>query len=1013
MRLFFPAAVLAAACFCRLCAAAQGDPNLVAPTDPLPPHEQKTRFRLPPGFEIQLIVAEPEIGQPTNIAFDASGRLWINSSVEYPYPAAGPPRDRLRYMDDSDGDGVPDLVRTFADRLNIPIGVAKVKDGVLAYSIPDVYLFRDSNGDGKADRRDPVYTGFDATRDTHGMASSFRPWIDGWVYGCHGFANDSAVRGADGVVVKMHSGNTYRLRPDGSHIQQWTWGQVNPYGLAFDPLGNLYSADCHSKPVYQLLRGAYYPSFGKPHDGLGFGPEMIEHLHGSTGIAGVVYYAADQWPPEYRDNLFIGNPVTGRINRDRLERRGSTVRALEAPDFVSCDDPWFRPVDLALAPDGSLYVADFYNCIIGHYEVRLDHPRRDREMGRIWRIAYAGTPDAPPPPPRPTPDLTRLDLASLIAKLSDPNLQVRVLATNEIVDRFGPSAAAPVRERLAAPDATPEERAHGLWIVERLQGLDDREVEALSRDPAPIVRVHLMKALAERDEPSATGLDVRSLIVERLLKDEDAFVRRAAADALGRRADPRNAAPLVEAWRAAPSDDSHLIHVVRMALRDSLKESGDLSELAAELGGDDDLCERFADVSLGLPTAGAASYLLERLATRKGDPGRRLERLQHACRRLPDERLDELFDAVRTWLDEETDAQPDVLRTLFNAMHARGTPPPREFVRRANQAALRRLQSPEPDVVPAGLDLARDLKLKGVFDAVCAVAERKSSPPALRVRAVDAMLAIDPAGAAGALIRVVRDPECDPLVRNPAAEFLGKTRTGDAVAALAEVLAVAPADFAVWLARGLSWSDAGADVLLRSIEEGKASAELLNDGVVAHELRFRAAPDKDRRIDELKRSIPSPDEAIRKLIDDRRAGFLASVADVAHGEAAFQKHCANCHQIAGRGAKVGPQLDGVGVRGLDRLLEDVLDPDRNVDQAFRKTTFLMQDGTVASGLLLRREGAVLVVADAQGREVRIAEEEVEERRDSKASPMPNDVAKGLAPQELFDLIAYLLAQRER
>ena len=121
-------------------------------------------------------------------------------------------------------------------------------------------------------------------RDTHGMTNSFTWGFDGWVYACHGFSNTSQVKGKDDRAITMQSGNTYRLKPDGSHVEWLTHGQVNPFGLAFDPLGNLYSADCHSRPIYQLLRGAYYPSFGKPHDGLGFGPEMINHGHGSTAI---------------------------------------------------------------------------------------------------------------------------------------------------------------------------------------------------------------------------------------------------------------------------------------------------------------------------------------------------------------------------------------------------------------------------------------------------------------------------------------------------------------------------------------------------------------------------------------------------------------------------------------------------------------------------------------------------------------------------------------------------------
>ena len=124
--------------------------------------------------------------------------------------------------------------------------------------------------------------------------------------------------------------------------------------LLFDPLGNLYSADCHTKPVMMLLRGGYYQSFGKPHDGLGFAPEMCAHDHGSTAIAGIVYYAADHFPPEYRANVFVGNVVTNRINHDRLERHGSTLLAIQQPDFLVSDDPWFRPVNIKMGPDGAI-----------------------------------------------------------------------------------------------------------------------------------------------------------------------------------------------------------------------------------------------------------------------------------------------------------------------------------------------------------------------------------------------------------------------------------------------------------------------------------------------------------------------------------------------------------------------------------------------------------------------------------------------------------------------------------
>ena len=104
------------------------------------------------------------------------------------------------------------------------------------------------------------------------------------------------------------------------------------------------------------------------------------------------------WPDEFRNNFFVGNVVTSRINRDKLEDHGSTRIAKEEPDFLKSADPWFRPVDLRLGPDGAIYMADFYNRIIGHYEVSLTHPGRDHELGRIWRIVYKDTAPAVPAP---------------------------------------------------------------------------------------------------------------------------------------------------------------------------------------------------------------------------------------------------------------------------------------------------------------------------------------------------------------------------------------------------------------------------------------------------------------------------------------------------------------------------------------------------------------------------------------------------------------------------------------
>ena len=162
----------------------------VRPTEPLTAAEQQKTFHLPPGFEIQLVAAEPDIQKPMNLAIDARGRLWMSGSVEYPYAAAdGQGHDAIKVLEDTNGDGRADKITTFVDGLNIPIGLYPYRDGVIAYSMPNIWFFRDTDGDGRADQREILYGPLGIPRDTHGMQNAFLRGFDGLLYVNHGFAN--------------------------------------------------------------------------------------------------------------------------------------------------------------------------------------------------------------------------------------------------------------------------------------------------------------------------------------------------------------------------------------------------------------------------------------------------------------------------------------------------------------------------------------------------------------------------------------------------------------------------------------------------------------------------------------------------------------------------------------------------------------------------------------------------------------------------------------------------------
>jgi putative heme-binding domain-containing protein len=986
---------------------AQPSPH-IAPTEPRTPEEQLKLFHLPPGFEIQLVVGDPLIKKPLNIAFDARGRLWVTESVEYPFPVpeGGKARDAVKVLSDFGPDGRARNVNTFADGLNIPIGVLPLTKGALVFSIPHIYSMIDEDGDGKADRRRPLYGPF-GFQDTHGMTGEFMMGFDGWVYACHGFANTSKVKGKQPGGITMHSGNTYRFKPDGSRLEYFTHGQVNPFGLTFDPFGNLYSCDCHSRPIYQLLKGAWYPSFEKPHDGLGFGPEMMKHSHESTGIAGIAYYAADQYPEEYRDNVFIGNVITNRINRDRVEWQGATPKAVAMPDFVTCDDPWFRPVDIKLGPDGALYVADFYNRIIGHYEMPLDHPLRDRERGRIWRIVYRG-PDGQGKL-RPVSDLTKASVAELVEKLNDPNLSVRLCATHELAERDKRE----VKDALATVmrKGSKFQKAHGLWVLERKDSLDPKTLLEAAKDKQSLVRVHALRVVAERSSWTATDKE----LARTYALVDDPLVKRVVAEALGAHPTPIFVAHLLIVRRTVPAEDTHLLHVIRIALREQLKlpESWKVVTLMERGVVDADLYDLrlLADVCPGLPSADAGNFLVRHLRRWKEEPHNLVRYAQHIARHADRPGAKEVLAILGEKHGADLGLQAAVFKAVHQGLQARGVGlenPEREWI---EALANRLVSSTDAGHVLAGIELAGTLKLEGLQGALVLVAANARAPENQRRAAVTALAAIDVKQHLALLSGLLGNPSQTPELRDQVATALAGTNRPEAHAELLKMLPIAPGRLERTIALGLAGSRQGAEKLLEAVAAGKASARLLQEKAVEVRLRQAKLPDLATRLAKLTRGLPPADARIQDLLNRRRSAFLKAQPDPAIGAKVFEKSCAICHQLNNRGTKIGPQLDGIGSRGLERLLEDILDPNRNIDQAFRATTLSLKNGQVVMGLFLRQEGQVLVMADAQGKEVRVPVEMVDERIVSQLSPMPAALVDQVPEGDFNHLLAYLLSQR--
>jgi putative heme-binding domain-containing protein len=973
------------------------------------PEAERAALHVPPGFEVQLVASEPDIDKPMNLAFDARGRLWVTHSREYPIAAApGAGRDRVSILEDTNGDGRADKFTVFADSLNIPIGIAPMRDGAIVYSIPNLYRMTDRDGDGRADERRVLYGPFDYD-DTHGMVNSLLRSYDGWIHAGHGFSNRSTVAGTDGDSIRMTSGNTFRFRDDGSRVEQLTWGRVNPFGMFVDRFGYFYSSDSHTKPIYQPIRGAEYPHFGRLPSGIGWGPQMMEHLHGSTAIAGVVLYEADHFPAAYRDNFFGGNVVTNRINRNLLRWHGSSPEAVEQPDFVVSDDPNFRPVDIELGPDGALYIADFYNPIIGHYEFPLDDPRRDRRSGRIWRIVYTGS-DAGSPARMPRRDWTRATTQELVTDLAHANVNVRLLATNELVDRGGRDVIDAVQRMIDRRSATPEQKASGLWILSRLSSLPPERLRAAATDREELVRVHALRILAE----SRALTDADRAVAERGLRDASPHVRRVAVEALGRHPAWSAVQPLLELRAAVPAEDTHQLYTVRVALRDHLRDPAIFDRVRATEWSERD-ARAVADAASGIPTPAAARLLLAHLQRVSEPSDRMVHYLRHVARYAPAAETEPLPALVQRSVPSDLDLQLDLHAVARAGIAERGEAMPASmrawseslvahYLERAYGAglkpgdvSLRRQQAAR---------IAGDLRIRAAAPGLLALFADAKAEPAARVAAGRALLAIDRARHLALVGGALSDGATPAPMREELVGALAAVGS-EGLPHLARALEAPSTRLRERVTYALAGSSEGAGLVIDAVRTGRLQAQAVADPTLRERL-VTGKPESIRAaVAELARADSSIEAVRRSRIEAITRRYDAHAASATEGARVFTANCSPCHSARGQGGQVGPQLDGVGHRTPEDLLAKVLAPNRNVAPSFRYETVILKNGDVFTGLYRREQGVSVAFVDRDGKEVSVPKSQIAQRRITPYTIMPSNFLDVIPEAELHHLIAYL------
>src|SRR5262245_11592861 len=503
---------------------------------PKSPVEALKTFRLKTGFRIELVAAEPLLASPVAIDFDEDGRLYVAEYVEFNQHDSKIPhgRGRVRLLEDTDGDGVFDKSTVFLDNVVTPTAVCCYDGGVFVGAVPDILYAKDTDGDGKADIRRVVFTGF--ARDLGGEAifNSFRWLFDNRIH-VQTSTSGGNVRHADRKdawpVSVRRQGFLFDPRTEAFEVTSGG-GQ---HGMSKDDWGRTLVCTSHDPAFLIMYDGRYLarnPYLEAPAAAVRIAPggyttkvtrispnepwrvvrtrmrtTGVEPQHPTEGTepsgyfsaaTGVTVYRGDAWPAEYRGDMFVGEVANNLIYRAKLEPNGLSLtarRADQGPEFLASTDIWFRPVQFANAPDGCLYVIDMYRsliedtafippAIVKHLDISGGF-----DMGRLYRIVPEGFQRRPPP------RLGKATTAELVALLEHPNGWHRDTASRLLYQRQDPAAVALLR-KLAGESKSPLGRMHALYALDGLKALDVATVLRGLNDTDAHVREHALR-LAE------------------------------------------------------------------------------------------------------------------------------------------------------------------------------------------------------------------------------------------------------------------------------------------------------------------------------------------------------------------------------------------------------------------------------------------------------------------------------------------------------------------------------------
>lgn len=996
---------------------------------PVAAAEAAAGFRVPPGFRVTVMASEPDVRNPIAMAWDDSGRLWIAENYTYAGGAAQVDqrhRDRVLVFSDTDDDGSLDRRRVFADDLRVLTGLEVGRGGVWLTCPPRLIFVPDRDRDAVPDGPpETVLDGFEvAAANHHNFANGPRFGPDGWLYGRCGHACPARI-GPPGCPDERRlpmEGGVWRYCPRTRRAEVLTTGTTNPWGHDWDELGEGFFINTVNGHLWHLIPGGHFAQMNGI-DPNGRTYELIDqhadHYHFDVGSgwqrsrdgaaddlggghahSGCMIYAGTDWPAAYRGRLFTLNLHGRRANQERLERAGSGYVARHEPDFFVVADRWFRGMDLAAGPDGSVAVLDWSDTGECH-----EHDGVHRTSGRIYRVAHERSKRHAAPSA--TGDMRSLSDAALARLQRHADgwwvRQARLLMAERAAEGPLGADALDVLERqfddadaLAADEPLVSATAHrvrAVLAVHAAGGATAGRLASWRRHADPHVRTWAIRLVTET-WPLDAALGP---------------VPADAATAIRVEGEARAALPWLT--EMARTDDSGLVRLTLASTLQRLPVSLRCGLATSLVSRSEDAADHNLPLLVWhglIPVADVDALSLADVAAACTWP---------TTRRLIARRLAESIDDRPAAVDK-------LLTAAANAAVATGSGAALSDALAGLAAGCAgRRQVPTPAAWPgveaaiAALPEDRDREACGARQAeVAAVFGDGRALEAIRATALDRKAPLATRRQAVATLVAARPPDlrttCEKLLgerhlRAQAAAGLAAFDDDDAAARLVEAGGRARDAERVAILSILASRPRFAAAMVSALESGRIAAPDLPAHVVRQLHSLGDGPLSDR-VDAVWGTIRETSAQKRSRIVELtdRLGGASAPADLGAGRLVYRRVCGTCHTLYGEGGGLGPDLTGSGRHDLAYLLENVIDPSAVVTFDWRLSIVVLTDGRVLNGVIVGRTDRTLTLQEVGNRRT-IPIEEVAEVRPTDRSPMPDGLLDQLGEDEIRDLVAYL------